>query len=152
MTVRRGLTSLFALVLTTMGCAGEVIDEANEHAACVLATDPGSTFMADPEAGPTMQFMADAPLWVGVDHGCRPCGDKLETGCTVEVESDQIVVETTFNYEDSRRPCDAICGFISSTCQTPGPVPAGAYTIVYGDRTATLEIPSESSTPCFPRL
>ena len=152
MSLRHGLPTLLALAFSTTACAGPVIDEANEHAACVLASEPNETFMVDPEGGPTVQFVADAPLWVGVDHGCRPCGDNLEMGCTVEVEGDEVIVESTFNYEESRRPCDTACGFISSKCQTSEAVPAGSYTIRYGDRTAMLEVPSSSEVPCFPRL
>ena len=134
-----------------MGCAN-VVDEANEHAACVLASEPSDNNMIDPEAGPTDEFMADAPLWVSVDYGCAPCGDNLETGCSIEVQGDELIVETIFNYEESRRPCDLACGLLNAKCQTPDPVPAGSYTIRYGDRTAMLEIPSSGEVPCFPRL
>lgn len=150
MTLRHGIQVLLTLALTT-GCAN-VVDESNEHAACVLANEPSDFNEIDPEGGPTNDFIADAPLWVSVDYGCAPCGKNLETGCTIEVEGDEIIVESTYNYEETNRPCDAACGLTTAKCQTKDPVPAGTYTISYGDRTAMLEIPSSGEVPCFPRL
>ena len=126
------LVALLALTTAAPGCA-VVVDETNQHAACVLPGEP------------------DTAVMVNVDHGCAPCGDNLEMGCTVELDGDELIVESTFTYEESRQPCDLACQFISSNCQTSDPVPAGSYTIRYGDRTATLEVPSEGEAPCFPR-
>lgn len=136
------------LPLVLVGCT-DPIDESNTHRACVWADEPGDFFQIDPEGGPTIDYVADQTLWVGVDHGCLGCNKNLEHGCSITVTGDEIEIESTFSFERPRGSCDASCEQITSRCETEDPVPAGTYTVSYAGETAQLEIPGEREALCF---
>jgi hypothetical protein len=95
----------------------------------------------------------DAPVTFGVfGPSClgKACYDKPMLQCWAESEAgNTIVVHSRFaslHKDDSK--CTKDCLGVDASCVTPA-LPAGKYTLQYGDKTFKLQIPSVVKKPCF---
>lgn len=71
--------------------------------------------------------------------------DREATGtCAATVDGNTITVTTRFDWETATGnvECTDDCGFLEATCIT-GSLPAGDYTLVVGDRSSSVTVPTE---------
>lgn len=94
---------------------------------------------------PAKSFDAGEPIEfvVKLENCAAPCASEVTTGCRVKLEGTTLEVEASASYtvpgED--QDCAAICHAVRATC-TSDPLPAGSYTLRYGQQTTSFEVPS----------
>jgi len=122
-----------ALLASMTACVGtSTTDLQDKGEACVLPAD------------------ADDAHQVEVDFlEClsSSCDSLVDSSCSVSLDGDTLTIEASGTIESQGRTCTADCGQSLVTCETP-PLPAGTYTLVYGDSTASLEVPSLETRTC----
>ncbi len=89
--------------------------------------------------------LEDQPHTILVDFEvCQSssCDEQIATGCTATLEGNTITIEASATIRGPKRlqACTADCGFTFAECETPA-LPAGTYTVVYGDGTTELVVP-----------
>jgi hypothetical protein len=77
------------------------------------------------------------------------CDQLPSLQCEALFEGNTITVRSRYSgYHKDGSECKTDCKSIRAACQTPV-LEAGAYTVVYGDKTFPLQIPSVTKEPCF---
>jgi len=141
--LRRTLAACFGIVML-VGCGTDVSDEG---AVCLNYPDPNE----DPSMSMSVNVEADQVLRVKVVYdGCASCVSDFEGACTVTREGSRLVVRSSFSYDDSHPPgtvCTTACTEIGAACQV-GPLEAGSYTIVHGDKESSFTVPSTIQNSC----
>lgn len=87
----------------------------------------------------------DQPHTVLVDFQiCQSssCDEQIATGCVTTLEGNTITIEASATIRGPKRlqACTDDCGFTFAECETPA-LPAGTYTLVYGEGTTELVVP-----------
>jgi hypothetical protein len=137
-----------AAALVTAGCAEDVALE-DTGTAC-LALEPGGW----PTGG--LSFEVGEPLYVTVRlHEClsSSCDVSPWAECEVSVAGGTITITASGGYTDeggAAAACTSDCVILETSCQTAGPMPAGDYTVRYGDAEIPLAIPSLTGNYCVP--
>jgi hypothetical protein len=97
---------------------------------------------------------ANSELYFGAfAPGCasQECVALPTLQCWVEREGETLVVHSRYSGEQHReRVCKDKCEEVTAGCPAPE-LPAGSYTVRYGDRTMTLKLPSVLREPCVRR-
>lgn len=86
---------------------------------------------------------AGQPHDVSVDFGvCKSssCDEVLHASCSATLEGTTLTVEATARIRSKDGPCTEDCGSVTAECETP-PLPAGEYTLVYGEDSVALTVP-----------
>lgn len=79
------------------------------------------------------------------------CSRQIEASCVAEVDGDQVVVTSSFAWEEAsarRLACTADCGFMIAECSA-GALPAGTYTVSHAEESYEVTLPAE---PCDPEF
>lgn len=135
------------LMIALAGCGGDVVTLDNQGAVCL------STTTDFPEGG--QQFEADSTLYAIVTFATclsSSCSSDRTAECQVAVQGDRIVITSRGSYTDESGPgqaCTTDCLYLEATCET-GPLPAGEYTIIYGEDELPLTIPGITGAYCVP--
>lgn len=96
-----------------------------------------------------LSLVADAPSAVRVVLGeVVTCGSVEEAWCTAELDGDTIVVHAEAVVTPPRpgSACPLVGLVLAPECETP-PLPAGEWTLIYGDGSAEFVVPSEVDDP-----
>jgi hypothetical protein len=97
---------------------------------------------------------AGSPVTFGVfPPGClnRACDDVPLLQCWIEREADTLTVHSRFaSFHKDGSTCSSECLEVDSACTTPE-LPAGKYTVRYGDTRYVLRVPSTLRAPCLKR-
>jgi hypothetical protein len=99
-----------------------------------------------------VQLAADAALTVYVVSGeCMSACDRHSRGsCTLQVDGDQLHLTSKFVWEEpDDDTCTLQCIKSVVSCESE-PLPAGNYTLTYGDQRMALSVPGEVSGDCQP--
>jgi hypothetical protein len=77
------------------------------------------------------------------------CDDLPSLQCSVKREGDSLLVHTHYwGYHKDGTSCTETCRTVTAGCKTPA-LEAGVYTVVHGDQSYKLKIPSVLRAPCF---
>lgn len=135
------------LVWMAAACSGgTVVQYEDTGTICVCAGDQGS-------CGPSVQrFEADRPVRIGFEltDVClsSSCSLDREASCIVTRDGSTLHVATSASFRDKGADaCTLDCGQLSATCTT-GPLPSGSYTVTYGAKSLTFDVPSEVYSSC----
>ena len=120
---------------------------------CVFSSYKAFDSVASAAEVAAQQLAADEPLFFGFFPGwcvSERCDDAPSLQCAVDQEGD--VLKVTARYWGDRIADPTCkpgpCRKIASACSVSS-IAAGSYTIVYGNRTFELTIPSAPDDPCF---
>lgn len=106
--------------------------------------DPGTACWgaAEPDgSAETVTLEADSVLPIDV-VATRPYDDEVDTvTCGYEVVDGEVVVTAEIRYDAHRQRHDTDVSY-RAACAGPA-VPAGTYTVVYGDASGTITVPGE---------
>lgn len=99
------------------------------------------------------KLRADKSVVIGTFAGwCvnEGCDDRPSMQCSVTLEGNQLIVKSRYwgDRKDGATCTNVPCRPVNAGCETP-PLPAGTYTIVHGERSYELTIPSVLRSPCF---
>jgi hypothetical protein len=122
-------SSLVLVSLVLLGACTTEEDHVDEGAACV--------------AGEVGQ-----PHDVSVDFGLctsSSCDQVEHASCTATLEGTTLTIEATARIRSKDGQCTLDCGSVTAGCQTP-PLPAGVYTLVYGEDSVELTVPVATAT------
>lgn len=122
-------SSIVLLSLVLLGACAVEEDHVDEGAACV--------------AGEVGQ-----PHDVSVDFGVctsSSCDTVEHASCTATLEGTTLTIEATATIRSKGNQCTLDCGAVTTSCQTP-PLPAGVYTLVYGEDSVELTVPVATAT------
>jgi hypothetical protein len=147
--------SVLVVAVAALACGGpgrvprKAVDEGQP---CVFARKPTSSVIVSVQ--PPHRFVAGAPLHVGVTSGClsSSCSSDRASRCTITREGTKLTVTSETSWVDVKHDrCTADCQRAFATCETE-PLPAGEYTLAFGRRAMTVQIPAERAGPlCMPR-
>lgn len=142
--------SLFLLISSTSlflsGCS-ETVNLDGTGEVCVSAEEGWPT--------DSQTFEEGAPVYVTVRFAeclSDSCTSARSASCTVLLEGNQLIVDAEGSYIDESSAgtsCTTACNTLDAECRTPGPLPAGEYTVVYGDASMPLTVPSLTGLYCF---
>src|SRR5262249_50398140 len=98
---------------------------------------------------------AGASHSVEVDFGVclsSSCDTVVESMCDVSVAGTDLTITASATVNRKGGACTEDCGALTVDCETD-PLPAGNYSVVYGDVMGTLVVPAATSEPtCFGEL
>jgi hypothetical protein len=123
------------LFVVVAGCNGPTFEEIEDVGGlCILGDGDGSNTSYVENA------TVDAHV---VLQACAPCGaTDIMTSCSIERDGSTLTVSASASWwKEDVDVCTADCLVLETTC-TSEPLPAGIYTVEYGDETTTLEVPS----------
>lgn len=142
---------IFLLALL-IGCGGGSGDEQIVESAgrmCLHASPPNGFGNPEPQS-----FVAGSPITVRVElNAClsSSCDINREMSCAVNASGNDIGVTSIATWTDtsaSSNGCTDDCGILATTCTIEG-LAAGTYTVVFGNKTIELTVPSETTEqPC----
>jgi hypothetical protein len=96
------------------------------------------------KAGQELHFGTYAPGCAG-----RDCLREVTLQCWVDMDGKAITVHTRFSgLQNLANTCSEECQSTTAQCNTPE-LPAGTYTLTYGDRKQTLRIPGVVRKACW---
>lgn len=119
----------------------EQVDDRGEACLVDLTSAPYGTAI-------TLEAGEAATVRVAFDN-CAPCGEDLQSSCTVTREGATLRVEATASWLPLEGDCPAICQLWFTEC-TSGPLEEGDYTLVYGDGAAAFTVPVTGDLVCAP--
>jgi len=130
------------------GCSGGGGD--CDTANCADSGDSGDVYETRDEVSDVGQACIDStdPLEVTVslEDCASSCIRDLQTSCSAEVVGGDLIVEASASWlPPASGTCDAACNVIQATCTVAAP-PAGAYTLVYGGQSTSLQVPLAEPT------
>ncbi len=106
-------------------------------------TDVGDACLSRDNGG---GVLADQPGEIRVEFDCVGCGvATLTSSCTATLVGTELQITAQALVEVSGTPpsTTCTCGYVETTCAAPA-LPAGAYTIVYGEGQGAVDVPAPS--------
>ncbi len=76
------------------------------------------------------------------------CDELVEASCTTTLEGNTLTVEASATVRSKSGPnvsCTLDCGSVTTSCETP-PLAPGTYTLVYGEESVELGVPTATQT------
>lgn len=113
--------------------------------------DEGEACLVDVTSAPygtAITLEAGDAATVRVAFGaCAPCGEDLQSDCTVTVDGGQLRVEGDSSWAPIEGDCPADCRPWFAEC-TSGALDAGDYELVYGGAVAPFTVPATGDLVC----
>lgn len=110
----------------------------NDGEAC-LTNPSGNSDGVDP--GPTEMTVTFNTC---LSSSCDTLTDK---NCSVSLDGDEVVVESSATIESEGGACTDDCGRATVTCDSPD-LETGEYTLIHGDASRSFHLPSASESIC----
>lgn len=144
----RTIFSLIVTLLALSGCGAESTVYADRGTVCLYSEGPqgdGADGLHHYEPGFALRAEARSP-------GCfqSGCFSVNDAECHVEVDGDEVLLETLFSIETPYRlQCKSDCRQAEASGISAAPLDAGTYTVTLGASTAILEVPSKQKLVCL---
>jgi len=139
---------LFGVCIALLTGCIPIWEEASE-------ADHGSAFFfSDIELAETfdddfsiVSYSADTPLigrYLYYPIGCSGCVKNLSVDCNLEIDGRNIILRTNAKWERDRNCeiCNDIKMYAVTTCSSSESLEEGKYTILFGENSASIEMPS----------
>lgn len=103
------------------------------------------TFCLEGNADETIDILVDAQVCLS-----SSCSRNASGSCSAAIDNDIITITSSFEWEEASGnvACTDDCGFLGAECEI-GPLPAGTYTVMMGDTTETIDIPTTGDCSAF---
>lgn len=147
-----------AFVLLSVACADgperERVVVENAGRVCVFASQPGFEQLEQPSG--RQSFVAGQPAYVRyfLEQPCPPaelsgCAQDHSAQCSVTADNLSHRSTSTFSWLDTSEPdkvCRSICSPLAAVCESV-PLTEGKHIFVFGDKSLSIQIPSEHLQP-----
>lgn len=137
---------LIASVLLCFACNSEREHERIDTGRACFIQEGGNTL----GALEGQEISADVPLEVHIfldDPAINACDDLVAQECTAMLQGNMINIKSRVSWIPRDKHCDEYLS-VEMVCYL-GPLANGSYTVVYGSRSMTLNVPSTGA--CLPR-
>ncbi len=141
-----------ALGLTVSGCGKRSVEHTEESDRLHMCVDPPSRPQYPAGAAQVARYLPDQPVTVEVLHrGClsASCSTDRAASCTVSRSGGTLTVRANLSWtQETGGPCTADYDSLRVMCSSE-PLPAGTYSVVFGEHTTTLTVATSSTArPC----
>lgn len=144
----RSFFSLTVTLLALSACGAESTVYADRGTVCLYSESPqgdGADGLHQYEPGYALRAEARSPGCLA--SGCYSVND---AECHVEVDGDEVLLETFFSVETPYRlQCKSDCRHAEASDISAAPLDAGTYKVTLGESTAILEVPSKQKLVCL---
>ena len=140
------IITLAALLTTAVGCASTYREE-DPGRACLVGDAADVARVTDGAASTSLEADEAATVVVVVEECVSGSVRWLEKTCTAELSGTTLEIAA---FAKSRTPTSVTldCQFVTVECATP-PLPAGEYTLTYGDASETIQVPFDGPMACL---